>query len=145
MLRNHAGRTLFCDMLGRQHPSVRPFPTTSASRPAVHYTNSVEEWCLVAQGCISTVLFRTNAWLKVQDPVRSARMRYFVDGVAGPWFVSQRQGRFVHLQSWLLDTAVPAGVPLKIQTQVLNGSGAVLDVAGMTSHPRRLVPGIDIG
>ena len=132
VLRNHAGRTLFCDMFGRQRPSVRPFPTTNSSRPAVHYTNPIREW-----RC-KTVLFRTNAWLRVQDPVQSARMRYWVDGVAGPWFVTRRQGRFVHLQSWLFDADVPDGAALKIQTQVLNGAGRVLDVSGIPSEPRTL-------
>lgn len=132
VLRNHTGEHLFCDMFGRQRPSVRPMPTTSLPRPAVHVTNSVHEWTC------QEVLFRANAWLRVQDPVRSARIRYWVDGVAGPWFVSRRQGRFVHLQSWLAGAGVAEGAAIAMQTQVLDGARRVLAVPGLPSGPRRL-------
>lgn len=131
VLRNHAGRLLFCDMFGRQTPAVRPIPTSSPQRPAVIVTNSIQEW-----PCTKSVLFRTNLWLKVQDPVRSARMRYWVNGEPGPWFTSRRQGRFVHLQSWL--APAPRGAVLKMQTQVRNGAGRVMDVKGLPSRPKRL-------
>ena len=140
ILRNHKGGTLFCDMLGRDRPSQRPFPTTSASRPAVHYTNPVQNWSWKPG-----ILVGTNSWLRVQDPVQSARTRFFVDGVAGPWFVSKRQGRFVHLQSWLLAAEVPDSAPLKVQTQVRNGAGQVMTVPGLSNQPRTLARGIDIG
>ena len=140
ILRNHKGGTLFCDMLGRDRPSQRPFPTTSAIRPAVHYTNPVQNW-----NWKPGILVGTSSWLRVQDPVQSARTRFFVDGVAGPWFVSQRQGRFIHLQSWLLTTEVPDSVPLKIQTQVRNGAGQVMTVPGLSNQPRTLTRGIDLG
>jgi hypothetical protein len=134
VLRNHAGQFMFCDMFGRDYPAVLPMPDSSRKRPAVHVTNSRRDWRCSAE---SLTRFRTNAWFKVQDPVRSARMRYWVDGVAGPWYVSQRQGRFLHLQSWLLDP--PEGAALKIQTQVRNGAGQVVQVRGIPSGPRPLL------
>jgi hypothetical protein len=133
VLRNHAGKWRFCDFFGPDRPSVLPMPRPSMSRPAVHATNPKREF-----RCTGDTLtrFRTNAFLRVQDPVGSARMRYFVDGVAGPWFVTERQRRFVHLQSWLLD--VPKSSTLKIQMQVLNRAGNVMSIRGLPSRPRPL-------
>jgi hypothetical protein len=142
VLRNHAGQFMFCDMFGRDYPAVLPMPGTNPRRPAVYVTNSRRDWRCSAD---SLTRFRTNAWFKVQDPVRSARMRYWVDGVAGPWFVSQRQGRYLHRQSWLFTP--PEGAGLQIQTQVRNEAGQVMQVRGIPSGPRRLLVtcGAEIG
>ena len=133
VLRNGAGKVLLCDMFGRDRPAVLPLPSTSTSRPAVFFTPGQRRW-----SCDGTALrsFRMTSWLKVQDPVRSARVRYSVNGVPGPWFSAARQGRFIHLQSWL-GPALSTDV-LKVELQLLDRTGAPVTVAGIPSGARRL-------
>jgi hypothetical protein len=133
VLRNGAGKVLLCDLFGRDRPSILPLPTTSAERPAVHFSNGQRRW-----SCDGTTLrsFRMTSWLKVQDPVRSARIRYTTNGVPGPWFTAARQGRFIHLQSWL-GSALATDV-LKVELQLLDRFGAPVTVQGIPSGPRKL-------
>ena len=131
VLRNHAGAWRFCDMLGADRPSRMPMPRPSSERVAVHATNP--DWKPVCRNGVRTGM-RANAFLRVHDPVRSARTRFWVDGVAQQWFVSHRQGRFVHLQSWT--TGLPEGAGLKIQTQLRDPAGHVLSVKGFSSRPK---------
>lgn len=131
VLRNHAGAWRFCDMLGADRPSRMPMPRPGSERVAVHATNP--DWKPICRSGVRTGM-RANAFLRVHDPVRSARTRFWVDGVAQPWFVSQRQGRFVHLQSWA--TGLPEGAGLEIQTQLRDRAGHVLTVKGLASRPK---------
>lgn len=133
VLRNGDGKVLLCDMFGRDRPAILPLPTTSAERPAVFFTNGQRRW-----SCDGATLrsFRMTTWLKVERPVASARVRYVRDGVAGPWFTSARQSRFVHLQSWLRDAA--ATEQLQVELQVLDGAGDPIAVRGLPRGPRPL-------
>lgn len=133
VLRNGDGKVLLCDMFGRDRPSTLPLPTTSADRPAVFFTAGQRRWT-----CDGDVLrsFRMTSWLKVQDPIRSARVRYTVNGVPGPWFTSARQGRFIHLQSWL-GAALPTDV-LKAELQLLDAAGDPVSVPGIPSGARKI-------
>ena len=131
VLRNHAGAWRFCDMFGAEGPSGMPMPRPTAERVAVHVTNP--DWAPICHDGVRTGM-RANAFFRVKDVVRSARTRFWVDGVAQPWFVSQRQGRFVHLQSW--QQGLPEGARLMIQTQLRDQAGRVLAVTGVPSRPR---------
>ncbi len=133
VLRNGDGQVLLCDMFGRDRPATLPLPTTTAERPAVFLTAGQRRW-----SCDGTTLrsFRMTTWLKVQDPVRTARVRYTVDGVPGPWFTAARQGRFVHLQS-RLGGALPTDV-LTAELQLLDVAGDPVPVRGIPSGARPL-------
>jgi hypothetical protein len=133
VLRNHAGRFMFCDMFGRDRPSTLPMPRPNKRRVAVHATNP-DRRPICTDGVRTGM--RYGVFFRVRDPVRSARTRYWVDGVAQPWFTSKRQGRFVHLQSWQSGLAGDAG--LSIQTQLRNRDGKVLSVKGIPSKPQRV-------
>ena len=133
VLRNGEGKVLLCDMFGRDRPSTLPLPTTSTERPAVFLTAGQRRW-----SCDGDVLrsFRMTSWLKVQDPVRTARVRYTVDGVPGPWFTSARQGRFLHLQS-RLGGPLPTDA-LEAELQLLDAAGDPVSVPGIPSGARKL-------
>lgn len=133
VLRNGAGQVMLCDLFGKDRPAILPPPTTSSTRPAVFFTNGQRRW-----SCDGTTLksFKMTNWLKVQDPVRTARVRYTVNGVSGPWFTAARQGRFIHLQSWMGPTV--ANDVLKVEMQLLDGSGNPVTVQGVPSGPRKL-------
>jgi hypothetical protein len=133
VLRNGAGKVMMCDLFGRDRPAVLPLPSTTASRPAVFFTNGQRRW-----SCDGTVMksFRMTNWLKVQDPVKSARVRYSVGAVEGPWFTAARQGRFIHLQSWLFNT-LPTDT-LKVELQLLDRAGNPVTVPGMPTGKKPL-------
>ena len=133
VLRNGAGQVMLCDLFGKDRPAILPPPTTSSTRPAVFFTNGQRRW-----SCDGTTLksFKMTNWLRVQDPVRTARVRYTVNGVSGPWFTAARQGRFIHLQSWMGPTV--ANDVLKVEMQLLDGSGNPVTVQGVPSGPRKL-------
>ncbi|GAA1931261.1 hypothetical protein [Nocardioides marmoribigeumensis] len=133
VLRNGAGKVMLCDLFGNDRPAILPLPTSTASRPAVFFTNGQRRW-----SCDGTTLrsFRMTTWLKVQDPVRSARVRYTKNGVPGPWFTSARHGRFIHLQSWMGPAL--ANDVLKVELQLRDKAGAPVTVKGIPSGPRRL-------
>jgi hypothetical protein len=133
VLRNGSGKVLLCDLFGRDRPASLPLPTTTASKPAVFFTTGQRRW-----SCDGTTLrsFRMTNWLKVQDPVRSARVRYSVNGTPGRWFTAGRDGRFIHLQSWLGPTAGTDA--LKVELQLLDGSGSPVTVPGIPSGARKL-------
>lgn len=133
VLRNHAGRFLFCDMFGRDRPSTLPMPRPSRRRVAVHATNP-DRRPICTDGVPTGM--RYGVFFRVLDPVRSARTRFWVDDVAQPWFTSRRQGGFVHLQSW--QRAIPDGASLRIQTQLRSRSGKVLAVKGIPGRPQPL-------
>lgn len=145
VLRNAAGKVMFCDMFGEERPAVLPLPTASASAPAVTLTNSRRDWSCAGPDGAQVARVRTNLWLAVHDGVQSARTRFWVQGVPGPWYGSARQGDYIHLQSWL--SSVPATGALKLETEVLDGSGEAIDVAGIPSGPRSLMVscGVEIG
>jgi hypothetical protein len=141
VLRNHAGKVMFCDMFGRDRPSRLPLPRPTAQRVAVHATNP-DQRAICDEAGVRTGM-RYAEFLRVKDPVRSARTRFWVDGVAQPWFTSKRQRGFVHLQSWQrgLD-----GAKVQVQTQLRNRAGTVLSVPGMSSKPRTIPQGcVQIG
>ena len=145
ILRNSAGTVMFCDMFGEDRPAVLPLPTSSATQPAVRLTNSRRDWSCAGPDGAQVARVRTNHWLVVQDAVRSARTRFWVGGVPGPWFGAARQGDYIHLQSWL--ASAPATGSLKLETQVLDSSGEAVEVAGVPSGPRNLLVscGVEIG
>ena len=145
ILRNGDGKVMFCDMFGQERPAVLPLPTTSEAEPAVMLTSSRRDvTCLKAAG-VDLARVRTNLWLSLTDQVESARTRFWVDGVPGPWHGSARQGDHLHLQSWLLQA--PATGTLKLETEVLDGSGEPVPVPGMPAGPRSLLVscGVELG
>ena len=145
VLRNGDGKVMFCDMFEDDYPAVLPLPTTSATRPAVMLTNTRRDVSCAETAGVELARVRTNLWLAVTDQVESARTRFWVDGMPGPWFGAARQGGYLHLQSWLLET--PATGTLELETEVLDGSGDPVAVPGMPSGPRSLLVscGVELG
>ncbi len=145
VLRNAEGKLMLCDMFGEERPAVLPLPSPTDAQPAVTLTNSRRDWSCVGPDGAQSVRVRTNHWLAATDEVESARTRFWVDGVAGPWFGAARQGGFVHLQSWL--ASVPATSALKLETQVLDGAGEQVAVPGVPQGPRPVLVscGVEIG
>jgi hypothetical protein len=133
VLRNGQGKILLCDMFGRDRPSVLPLPSPTTSHPAVAFSPGQRRW-----SCDGTTLrsFKMTNWLKVKDPITSARVRYSVNNVPGPWFTAARHGSFIHLQSWMgpaLDTD-----NLKVELQLLDKAGSPVNVQGFPSGARKL-------
>ena len=55
--------------------------------------------------------------------VAKVQQRFWVDGVAGPWFETTAQDGYAHLQSWLKGPE-PAGTHYAEQFRVLDAGGA---------------------
>lgn len=145
VLRNRAGKLMFCDMFGDDRPAVLPVPVPTASNPAVLLTSSRRDWSCAGPQGDQVARVRTNLWLAVTDAVASARSRFVVDGVPGPWFGSDRHGGYLHLQSWL--ASVPVDTPLQLETEVLDSAGAPLALRDVRRGPQPLLVacGAEIG
>ena len=113
-------RCLVCDFI--YDPAVGD--PDSGIAPGTLFEHLPDSWA-----CDGTTLesFRKTSWIKVQDPVRKARVRYTVDGVPGPWFTAARHGRFIHLQSWAGPGAAATG-----QLQLLDRNGSPVHVRGVS-------------
>ena len=120
VLRNADGDLRLCDHFGADGPSQAPVPTASAADPVDFLSNGRSAWtCAKTTNVLDR--FERTLWLVVAPDVTSVRQRYVVDGVPGPWFESQAQNGYVHLQSWI-DGPEPATTTYAEQFQVLDSS-----------------------
>ncbi|MET1058497.1 MAG: hypothetical protein ABWX84_02805 [Nocardioides sp.] len=121
ILRNTEGELRLCDHFGADGPSQSPVPTASDVDPVEFLSNGRSAWtCAKTTNVLDR--FERTLWLVVAPDVDTVRQRYVVDGVPGPWFESQAQNGYVHLQSWL-DGPQPATTKYAEQFQVLDSSG----------------------
>jgi hypothetical protein len=121
ILRNSDGDLRVCDHFGADAPSQAPVPTASDVDPVEFLSNGRSAWtCAKTTNVLDR--FERTLWLVVAPDVASVRQRYVVDGVPGPWFESQAQDGYVHLQSWL-DGPQPATTKYAEQFRVLDSSG----------------------
>ena len=125
VLRNRSGDLRLCDEFGADGPAQLPLPVISDQKPVAFLTTGRRSWKCAGT---SQVLdrFRMTTWLLVSPDVRTVQQRYWVDGRPGPWFTTQAQNGYVHLQSWLQGPE-PAGTSYGVQYRVLDQTGSVLD------------------
>jgi hypothetical protein len=121
VLRNADGEHLLCDQYGADSPSQAPARTADDRHPVVFFSNGRRDWAC-AQGTRDLHRFTMTEWLAVGPQVRTATLRFVVDGEPGPWFVAQARHGFVHLLGWL-DGPLPRGARLVVQHRVLDADG----------------------
>ncbi|MEU4192215.1 hypothetical protein AB0E69_09970 [Kribbella sp. NPDC026611] len=69
-------------------------------------------------------------WYRVDDRVASVRQRWIVGGHTGPWYVGDAVDGLVYLRSWDKSTALKPGDQVRLETQVLDHAGNLLDAPG---------------
>ena len=72
--------------------------------------------------------------------MRTVQHAAAVDGKPGPWFTTQAQNGYVHLQSWLLRVPSPQGRRTACKYRVLDQTGSVLDQPTLPTG-RQSLPG----
>lgn len=125
VLRNADGDVRLCDQFGGDAPSQAPQPTTSSSDPVEFLSSGRASW--TCEGSTQVLeKFEQSTWLVVSPDVATVQQRYWVGGVAGPWFETKAQGGYAHLQTWL-EGPEPATTTYAQQFRVLDADGDVVD------------------
>ena len=121
VLRNAAGDVRLCDQFGGDFPSRAPLPTATSTRPVAFLSNGRSSW--TCDGSTQVLQkFEQSTWLVVSPAVATVQQRYWVGGVAGPWFVTKAEGGYAHLQTWL-EGPEPASTTYAEQFRVLDADG----------------------
>ncbi|MEV5967739.1 hypothetical protein AB0L70_38585 [Kribbella sp. NPDC051952] len=115
-------------------------PTTDATHPAAPTEGSS------AVGFIEfdqkPDLLTRDGWYAVDERVATMRQRWIVRGTPGPWYVANAADGLVFLRSWDQSTALKLGEEVKLETQVLDHDGNLLDApATLTGHGLTPSPG----
>jgi hypothetical protein len=83
-----------------------------------------------------------DTWFRVDERVASMRQRWVVRGKPGPWYVANALDGLVFLRSWDRSTAFKLGETVRVETQVLDHHGKLLDApadqmggGGLTPSP----------
>lgn len=83
-----------------------------------------------------------EGWYNVDDRVATMRQRWIVRGKPGPWYVAQAADGLVYLRSWNESAALKVGEQVRVETQVLDRDGRLLDApadqkggGGLTPSP----------
>ncbi|MGW6281623.1 hypothetical protein [Kribbella sp. NPDC055071] len=71
-----------------------------------------------------------DAWYRVDERVASIRQRWVMRGKPGPWYVANALDGLVFLRSWDESTALKLGETVRVETQVLDKDGKLLDAPG---------------
>lgn len=136
VLRNAAGDARLCDQFGGDSPSLAPLPTASSSRPVAFLSAGRSSWT-----CAGTTRvlqkFEQSTWLVVAPPVATVQQRFWVDDVAGPWFESQAEGGYAHLQTWL-EGPEPAAATYAQQFRILDADGNEVTQDALPTKPTPL-------
>ena len=137
VLRNAAGDVRLCDQFGPDSPSQSPLPTASPTEPVTFLSAGRSSWTCAGT---SQVLdrFEQSTWLVVSPAVAKVQQRFWVDGVAGPWFETAAQDGYVHLQSWVKGPE-PAGTTYAEQFRVLDADGVDVQQDALPTRPGALV------
>jgi hypothetical protein len=121
VLRNADGDIRLCDQFGGDSPSQAPLPSATSSRPVAFLSNGRTAWTCAGTTRVLQKL-EQSTWLVVSPDVATVQQRYWVGGVAGPWFQTRAQGGYAHLQTWL-EGPEPAGTTYAQQFRVLDADG----------------------
>lgn len=132
VLRQPDGELRLCDVEGPDAPAQAPVPEATTSHPVAFLTNGRASW-----DCSGRTVdgYTATTWLAVAPAVDRVQQRYWVGGVAGPWFSSRAYDGYVHLQTWL-EGPVVEGTALAVQQRVLDADGARV---AQTALPTRAV------
>lgn len=72
-------------------------------------------------------LLTSESWYRVDDRVASVRQRWIVRGKPGSWYVADAVDGLVFVRSWDSSAALKRGEQVRIETQVLDHEGRLLD------------------
>lgn len=136
ILRNTGGDYLLCDTYGTDSPSQLPVGKATTTNPVAFFTAGRRVWSCSANG-MRLKKFTMSQWLAVDDSVDQVRFRFFVDGVAQPWFTTRAHQGFVHLQVWL-DGPMRSDKLLALTEQVLDSSGDVVKQHTVSTRRQQL-------
>lgn len=121
VLRNAAGDLRLCDQYGADSPSQAPVETATADHPVTFLSNGRRDW-----NCTPDThelrRFTITEWLSVAPQVDTVQLRFVVDGVAGPWFITHAHDGLVHLAGWL-DGPQDRGSRVVMEHRVLDAAG----------------------
>lgn len=133
LLRTGSGDLTMCDAAGHDVPAQLPLPEVTAASPVAFLTNGTMAW-----DCDGTTVdgYTATTWLRVGPEVDRVQQRYFVDGVAGPWFSTGAYDGYAHLQTWLTGP-LTKGATLAVQHRVLDEAG---DPVPQDAFPDRRTP-----
>lgn len=122
LLRRPDGELRLCDAAGPDAPAQAPVPAATTSDPVAFLTNGRMAW-----DCSGRTIdgYTATAWLAVAPTVDRVQQRYWVDGVARPWFSARARDGYVHLQTWLAGPFAD-GTALAVQHRVLDADGAAV-------------------
>jgi hypothetical protein len=134
LLRNADGELLMCDSAGHDVPAQLPRPEATATEPVAFLTNGTMTW-----SCSGTTVdgFRSTVWLRVAPEVDRVQQRFWVDGVAGPWFSTNTYDGYAHLQAWLTGPLAKS-TKLAVEQRALDSDGRALDQDAFADRPVRL-------
>ncbi len=85
-------------------------------------------------------LLAGEGWYRVDDRVASMRQRWIVRGKPGPWYVAEAVDGLVFLRSWNQSAALKLGEEVRVETQVLDHNGRLLDAPASIKGGGGLTP-----
>ena len=85
-------------------------------------------------------LLASDGWYRVDDRVAALRQRWIVRGKPGPWYVADAADGLVFVRSWDQSAALKLGEEIRIETQVLDRDGWLLDAPAGRQPGGRLKP-----
>lgn len=140
LLRNASGELRLCDVAGPDSPAQLPLPEATSDEPVAFLTNGRKAW-----SCDGATVdgYTSSTWLTVGPAVATVQERFWVDGVPGPWFSSEAQDGYAHLQTWL-DGPLPQGTELGVQHRVLDADGEPVAQSALPTGTQ-LLPGCTDG
>ncbi len=72
-------------------------------------------------------VLRRDCWYEVDGRVAKVRQRYVFANRIGPWFVADAVGGYAFLRSWDKSAVLKVGDTVRVETQVLDRNGNLLD------------------
>jgi hypothetical protein len=136
VLRNAAGDVRLCDQFGGDAPSEASDPAATPTRPVDYFSTGRSSFTCAGTTRVLQKL-EQSVWLVVAPEVATVQQRYWVGGVPGPWYSSDAQGGYVHLQTWL-EGPEPAGTTYAQQFRVLDADGAAVEQSTLPTEQSRL-------
>jgi len=97
-----------------------------ATHPAASTDSSDERYLFVNFDGTPAPLVQ-EGWYVVDDRVAAMRQRWFVHGKPSAWYVAEPVDGLVFLRSWVQASALKVGDEVRVETQVLDKAGRLLD------------------
>lgn len=119
VLRNTDGEVQLCDAAGPDRPATVPLAEPSSAEQAVFLANGRASWDCEGKELLG---YSSTTWLAVDDDVDRVQQRFWVNGVAEPWFTSKAVDGYAHLQTWL-SGPLARTTEVEVEHQVLDAAG----------------------